>query len=311
MGTGGGNWSKSLRHLATGESELARICSREDHSAAMSVQVYRCLQNSKEASDAWQRFKTELAGGPPMDLGAWARTLLAAKKVPTRYRNWRRVQENLRLSLEDLYQWERAKQIVHERVNTSFQSADKSHQELLQKLRQLVEPMLPAGARAPNRDWRYVGFQGDDPGTDFRGMGIFALHQLIYFAETRPRTVQRILSEANEERWSDVSEHTTSTGSSMPQLKRYYPFAVTGIHVSAFVARLVQQGALMTAWIGESSDTILRKINDLYCDTFILFHELWRKGPERSIMEFQQVFRECCAQVERQIQLGVFLPHAP
>ncbi len=29
------------------------------------------------------------------------------------------------------------------------------------------------------KQWQDIGFQGDDPGTDFRGMGMLGLHNLM------------------------------------------------------------------------------------------------------------------------------------
>ena len=35
-----------------------------------------------------------------------------------------------------------------------------------------------------------MGFQGDDPTTDFRGAGRVGLHLLLYFVETHPQDFQ-------------------------------------------------------------------------------------------------------------------------
>ncbi|KAF6001376.1 ELMO CED-12 domain containing [Cyanidiococcus yangmingshanensis] len=302
-------WTKRLLHIATGRSELVRICSSAGHSQQVSVRVYRCLQNSKDMVDLWKRFKQESSSGAPVDLEAWTRAFLKVKQTRPRSQAQDQLFRNLLLSLTDASQWERAKRTLGDLVDTRFQSKDCGHQELLERLWQRLQPLVAADLNTNKRDWRRLGFQGDDPSTDFRGMGVFALHQLVYFAETRRRVVQRIITEASEESWTNVHQSATGSGPPVMQLKRYYPFAVTGIHVSAFIVRLVQEDAFVDTWMGQRADTILQKINDLYCDTFILFHEHWRQGPERSVMDFPKVFRECCAQVEQQIRLGVFLPH--
>jgi hypothetical protein len=206
-------------------------------------------------------------------------------------------------------QWERARLKLENLVHTNFESQESSHKDLLETLWQRLQPFVATDLNATQRDWKRLGFQGDDPSTDFRGMGLFALHQLVYFADTRQTVVQRMINEANEEHWSDLRSRARDTGPPIKQLKRYYPFAVTGINISAFIVGLFQKDALVSAWMGARADTILQRIDDLYCDTFILFHERWRQGPERSVMEFPKVFRECCAQVEQQVRLGVFLPH--
>eukprot|EP01031_Cornospumella_fuschlensis_P029965 gene29965-36191_t len=42
-------------------------------------------------------------------------------------------------------------------------------------------------------DWLELGFQGSDPSTDFRSMGILALTQLIHFSNNRSDTAKMIL----------------------------------------------------------------------------------------------------------------------
>uniref|UniRef100_A0A915E8V2 ELMO domain-containing protein n=1 Tax=Ditylenchus dipsaci TaxID=166011 RepID=A0A915E8V2_9BILA len=41
-------------------------------------------------------------------------------------------------------------------------------------------------ARKTNQ-WQDIGFQGDDPATDFRGMGVLGLDQLVFFAQSMSR----------------------------------------------------------------------------------------------------------------------------
>ena len=41
-----------------------------------------------------------------------------------------------------------------------------------------------------SEQWKDMGFQGTDPATDFRGMGLLGLEQLIYFAERYPGMVR-------------------------------------------------------------------------------------------------------------------------
>lgn len=47
--------------------------------------------------------------------------------------------------------------------------------------------------------WQKIGFQGKDPSTDFRAMGLLALDNLYYFAEKYNENVQRILKASNKQ----------------------------------------------------------------------------------------------------------------
>ena len=61
-----------------------------------------------------------------------------------------------------------------------FDAANADHRTLLEQYwRATTGEPLPAPT-GPH--WQRLGFQGDDPATDFRGMGVLGLHQLLYLA---------------------------------------------------------------------------------------------------------------------------------
>jgi hypothetical protein len=64
-----------------------------------------------------------------------------------------------------------------------------------------------------SEQWKLLGFQGTDPATDFRGMGLLGLHTLIYFAEQQPEQFRGIIAKQQERK------------------ERDYPVAVVGINV--------------------------------------------------------------------------------
>jgi len=82
------------------------------------------------------------------------------------------------------------------------------HEQLLRKLWLRCFPDKQLDGRMSNM-WKMIGFQNKDPATDFRGMGLLALQNLLYFAENRPTLTKRIL-EGN----------------------RAYPFAAVGVNVT-------------------------------------------------------------------------------
>ena len=50
--------------------------------------------------------------------------------------------------------------------------------------------------RLPSRlckEWGEIGFQGQDPATDFRGMGMLGLEQLLYFTTKHNKTALKVL----------------------------------------------------------------------------------------------------------------------
>jgi len=72
-------------------------------------------------------------------------------------------------------------------------------------------------------EWTQIGFQGSDPGTDFRSMGVLALYQLLFFSQRKTDSARLILLEL-------------SSGG--------YPFALVGIHMSLLVMELLSQRRL-------------------------------------------------------------------
>lgn len=61
---------------------------------------------------------------------------------------------------------------------TAYDSEDAAHEEKLLKLWHLLMPGRDLDSRVSN-SWKDLGFQGEDPKTDFRGMGLLGLENLL------------------------------------------------------------------------------------------------------------------------------------
>lgn len=64
----------------------------------------------------------------------------------------------------------------------AYDSANPTHEELLMRLCTLMIPERTLSARKC-KDWQDIGFQGLDPATDFRGMGLLGLEQMVWLFE--------------------------------------------------------------------------------------------------------------------------------
>nr|CAG4643397.1 EOG090X0AMT [Ilyocryptus agilis] len=62
---------------------------------------------------------------------------------------------------------------------TSYDAQNADHEHKLQDLWNLLMPNRQLDSRVSNL-WKELGFQGDDPKTDFRGMGLLGLENLLY-----------------------------------------------------------------------------------------------------------------------------------
>ena len=60
----------------------------------------------------------------------------------------------------------------------AFDGDNLSHERGLLELWSLLQPGVPLETRR-TKQWQSIGFQGDDPKTDFRGMGVLGLENLL------------------------------------------------------------------------------------------------------------------------------------
>jgi engulfment and cell motility protein 2 len=74
-------------------------------------------------------------------------------------------------------------------IGVAWEEDIPEHLQLLEIYWKLCFPDQPFQRK--DKRWTEVGFQGPDPGTDFRGAGVFGLRHLIFFAQTHPDEFQR------------------------------------------------------------------------------------------------------------------------
>jgi hypothetical protein len=72
-----------------------------------------------------------------------------------------------------------------------YDPANAEHVALLKRLWRAVHPKDPV-PEAVSADWERIGFQGANPATDFRGMGLLGLDCLVFFAEHYPSAVRQL-----------------------------------------------------------------------------------------------------------------------
>ena len=127
---------------------------------------------------------------------------------------------------------------LNAKASTKYDSESISHEKKLREFWDLMMPQEPLISRISSQ-WTKIGFQGKDPATDFRGMGILGLDNLIYLAKHYPETTSRIL---------DTSNHTSSGFSMaivginlthislnlMRNRESYYHFYVQGVSIENF-----------------------------------------------------------------------------
>ena len=67
---------------------------------------------------------------------------------------------------------------IEDLKKTAYNAEDTTHEVKLLELWKLLMPGRQLDAQVSN-SWKDLGFQGEDPKTDFRGMGILGLENLL------------------------------------------------------------------------------------------------------------------------------------
>ncbi|GFS21322.1 ELMO domain-containing protein 2 [Elysia marginata] len=151
-----------------------------------------------------------------------------------------------------------------------FSSDNADHEEKLTKLWRLynADRVLPSRV---GQHWTEIGFQGDDPATDFRGMGLLGLDQLIFFAEAYPQQALQVLSQSHH-----------------PQFG--FSFSIVGINMTEMCVTLLNKRRFSSYFYSfEKPKPGLTDFHRIYCHIFHGFAQFWFAERPESIMEFGRV----------------------
>ncbi|XP_032784877.2 ELMO domain-containing protein 2 isoform X1 [Daphnia magna] len=170
------------------------------------------------------------------------------------------------------------KQLLHDLENirtTGYDSSNIEHEKKLLELWNLLMPMKELECRVSNL-WKDIGFQGDDPKTDFRGMGLLGLENLHFFAKNYPEVALQVLSHSN---------HPIHG----------YSFAIVGINLTHLAYNLWKDGTakshiynICCHQLQVPGPTLLH-FHRFYCYLFIEFDKLWMAEKPATIMEFGRI----------------------
>ncbi|MBZ3884268.1 ELMO domain-containing protein 1 [Sciurus carolinensis] len=164
-----------------------------------------------------------------------------------------------------------------------YDSENPQHEEMLLKLWKFLKPNTPLESRI-SKQWCEIGFQGDDPKTDFRGMGLLGLYNLQYFAERDATAAQQVLSD---------SLHP----------KCRYSFAIVGINITDLAYNLLVSGALKTHFYNIAPEApTLSHFQQTFCYLMHEFHKFWIEEDPMDIMEFNRVREKFRKRIIKQLQ---------
>ncbi|KAF7223609.1 ELMO domain-containing protein 2 [Nothobranchius furzeri] len=257
-------WLKWLIRQATGTCELQRICSGYKPGASMTTRAEYSLKSSKsqvlrgsldtntenleQCVDQIMRAKSIQPQKNPQFKGTLHTCLLQITGYSSLY-----------TSVEDL------RKVV-------FSSENPDHEAMLLKLWDHLMPGAKLESRI-TKQWGDIGFQGDDPKTDFRGMGLLGLINLVFFSENYTAEARQVLSHANHPEFG-------------------YSYAIVGINLTEMAYSLLRSGALKPHFYNTvQGRPELKHFHQLYCYLVYEFDKFWVSEKPESIMQFNQ-YRE-------------------
>lgn len=148
-----------------------------------------------------------------------------------------------------------------------------AHERWLAELWELTLPLGPGRPTPSSRvskDWGALGFQGSDPATDFRAMGVLGLRNLIEFARLCPILSNLILRHCQE---SDPL--------------KWFGFALAGIHLTADLVHLCRTHALDAYFYTYGANW--HSFHALYATMFVKWDDEWSEARPETIMAYSQV----------------------
>nr|CAD2194011.1 unnamed protein product [Meloidogyne enterolobii] len=189
--------------------------------------------------------------------------------------------KTLARSMRQIKGYQKLIQEVEERRLEIYCSKIEEHEKELLRLWALLKPDEPLTDRISNQ-WQDIGFQGDDPATDFRGMGMLGLDQLVFFAQFDVENCRRVLS---------LSMHPVYG----------FPFAICGITITALCKELLFDDALKNHFYNvlEQPPLKMDHFHQVYCCVFRLFGDYWDYEKPESVMQFNLVKRRFVKLMEK------------
>eukprot|EP00189_Rhodosorus_marinus_P008661 CAMPEP_0184752550 /NCGR_PEP_ID=MMETSP0315-20130426/43638_1 /TAXON_ID=101924 /ORGANISM="Rhodosorus marinus, Strain UTEX LB 2760" /LENGTH=274 /DNA_ID=CAMNT_0027231885 /DNA_START=494 /DNA_END=1318 /DNA_ORIENTATION=- len=265
---------KHFTHIITGKSEVERIVLLEH---VGSVEGTRRLRHSLERSKKLGAVLKMMIVGNPQTFTA----VEEIKRIKALSQISEEGAQRLSSYVGNICDVTRFIQDVERIQSEPYSSENPAHEAKLEELWNLATDSRPREGGRISPEWNRIGFQGKNPASDFRGGGVHALNQLLYFCSTRPGAVHKQLEDlGNAEKW--------------------HPWACTGINITSYVTSMLKDRLFDIQLYGLDRETQLQRLNEIYSDVFESFHGDWIKSNPKTVMDFPPVFKKSMEQAHRQ-----------
>jgi len=270
---------KWIAHLLTSKTQLERIATSQRQDWRMSFAFESAIRYSKKLTPT---LKQKLLEPPlessPQDL---FNEFVTAKKISRTSKHFQQFERN---SLVILHQFCEISRFITELkdIRQPYDSKNQEHESLLQELWQSLRPEVKLSGRI-SPDWVEIGFQGNDPATDFRGMGVLGLRNLVDFCKSYPETAQLI----HRDTASNIS---------------WFGFAVAGINLTNDVYQMALSRHLNPVFYihGCTIQTFLR----VYVCLFQRLHHAWKLSRPSNVLAWAMIHGAVLSRLKIDIRNG-------
>lgn len=180
-----------------------------------------------------------------------------------------RFSNGLRICFLQIYGYQNLFYEVEKMRSLNYEDDECRFDKMLETLWNCMMPGEPYVRIGPH--WKELGFQGNDPKTDLRGMGLLGLHNLLYFCSNYTKTARNILLHSNHPSLWYVCflnrRFRCLTLQYIFSQKSYrYPFAVAGINLTHVAYVLLKTGKIKTHFYNSHFGTpCLEDFDKVYC----------------------------------------------
>ncbi|ELW64213.1 ELMO domain-containing protein 1 [Tupaia chinensis] len=311
----------------TGRCELQRICYNTKPGASRTMKIETSLRDSKS-----KLLQTSVSVHPDA-IEKTIEDIMELKKINPD------INPQLGISLQacllQIVGYRNLIADVEKLRREPYDSDNPQHEEMLLKLWKFLKPNTPLESRI-SKQWCEIGFQGDDPKTDFRGMGLLGLYNLQYFAERDATAAQQVLSDSLHPKCrysfaivginiTDLAYNLLVSGAlkthfyniapEAPTLSHFqqtfflwfplyrYSFAIVGINITDLAYNLLVSGALKTHFYNIAPEApTLSHFQQTFCYLMHEFHKFWIEEDPMDIMEFNRVREKFRKRIVKQLQ---------
>lgn len=251
--------------------ELQRICHVQPVGACRTLNVERSLRDSSrpqirglltvlDARAADRNFYS----GRAILLPNAVSTITRVKRIDQC--EYERFNSALERCLDNIWSYMELVEEVKATAAIIYDCSNDVHEKSLLLLWDELMPNVVLENRV-TKQWQDIGFQGDDPKTDFRGMGMLGLDNLVYFASKYTNLARSALS------------HSTHP-------IHGYAFAIVGINLTSMALGLVVDGSSKTHFYNKRNAPEYEDFNEFYCYLFWQFDKFWLDAKPKDLMEF-------------------------